>query len=248
MSYQIGVAEDIGSRENMEDAYSIDQNFFREWALFGGVYDGHGDFGISAAWHCMREIPNRLKAYLERGMTESQAFVRAYERTSDEFVRKESGACAANFLLNKEGVFVANAGDCEIVITRQDEIISLTEIHNLDSEEEVQRVSKYGDYLRWGRIDNGINNIAVTRAIGDKDFKGTGLVAIPHTRYQKFKKDEKFLVAATDGLFGVLRYRQILETVRESEDPQVVANLLKEAVLSVNSRGKDNVAIVVVKI
>jgi len=75
------------------------------------------------------------------------------------------------------------------------------------------------------------DRLAMTRSIGDLDLKRFGVIAEPDVRTMKIDHSrDAFLVLTTDGINSVMTDHEIVETVKQAEEPQSAASLLTDTV------------------
>jgi serine/threonine protein phosphatase PrpC len=78
-------------------------------------------------------------------------------------------------LITKDSIYCSNAGDSRAVLgLKNGKLIELSYDHKPDNEGELKRVKEGGGFVEDGRVQ-GI--IAVSRAIGDWEYKNPGLQA-----------------------------------------------------------------------
>ena len=86
-----------------------------------------------------------------------------------------AGCTACVVLITKDTIYCANAGDSRACIwTKNSKVVELSHDHKPDNEGEMKRVKAGGGFVEEGRVQ-GI--IAVSRAIGDWEYKNPGLLA-----------------------------------------------------------------------
>ena len=105
-------------------------------------------------------------------------------------------------------VYCANAGDSRAVASSKGQAIELSEDHKPDLPTERSRVIQAGHIVEDGRVD-GI--IAISRAIGDWEYKSTNLEAskmavssFPEVRSIEINKDLDFVICACDGIWDCM--------------------------------------------
>lgn len=244
MKFDIGVAENCGLREHMEDRFYFDPNFRDRGELFAGVYDGHG--GDTVAELVKQEIHLRFLASLDSGVNFLDAFTSAYEIISDEVRVLEvwGGSCAANFILSHGKVYFANAGDVRILVVGPS-VEQLTIDHHPDNSEEKDRIKKCGGIIERKRITSVFGSIALSRSIGDYEYESLGLISTPYTGIHLPRSTDLALVVATDGVFEKMTNLGVAQIVRNGQDAQSISNSIIEAALK--SGTKDNVTALTVK-
>jgi serine/threonine protein phosphatase PrpC len=117
---------------------------------------------------------------------------------------------------------------------------------------ESERLKKCGGQV----INNRVNGrLAVSRAIGDLEFKPTGVVSnVPEIRAVEMSNDE-FILLACDGLFDVMTSEEVGKFVRcrisacveKNEEPiprQIAVDLVTESIMKRNT--SDNVTVMII--
>ena len=85
------------------------------------------------------------------------------------------GCTACVVLITNDSIYCANAGDSRAVIgAKNGEVIELSQDNKPDNENEKRRIQSAGSNVSNGRVDG---SLAVSRAIGDWEFKNNALLA-----------------------------------------------------------------------
>lgn len=233
-------------RSDMEDRHALEfwgSNKI-DGLMFGGVYDGHG--GSRVATVAAERLPILFRSALEK-LDPKSAFRSAYRKLSKEIVWDDngSGSCAANFLVTNESIIHANIGDTRVVVVG-DDVVQLTTDDRVSDRNERRRVIRHGSVLDSHYMHYNGRGIMVTRSFGDSHFKPGGQLDRPHVGVHKLRSTDRFLVAATDGLFDNVENEIILELSRKTKTAtaEEFLLLLKEQVEVEN--GGDNLTVVVV--
>jgi len=95
-------------------------------------------------------------------------------------------------LITQDAIYCSNSGDSRAVLaTKAGKCIELSHDHKPDNEGELARVKAGGGFVEEGRVQ-GV--IAVSRAIGDWEYKNPGLLATldrkPSLKKRKSTKEE----------------------------------------------------------
>jgi serine/threonine protein phosphatase PrpC len=243
------ILSEIGGRDEMEDSDGVrlisvgDRECF-----FCGVFDGHG--GCSIAKNLSVQLVNYVIDGIASGEGFRKALKLAYIKASKvEWTQKRTeGSCVATFILNEETITSANVGDCRVVILGKN-VRQVTRDHNANQPSEVKRVQACGALITGTRtkyICYQRECLAPTRAIGDLHFKDVGVIATPFISQRKIKPTDRFIVAATDGLFNYVSNEEVLEISRGVKTAEELAKALNVAALE--NLSDDNVTISVVKL
>lgn len=104
------------------------------------------------------------------------AILNGFSKAEHDFIEisekhnENSGSCVNAVLITNNKIYVANLGDCRALLIKKLndgwKTIQLSRDHKADIEKD--RISESGGHIRNGRV-NGI--LAISRAIGDRDFK-----------------------------------------------------------------------------
>ncbi len=235
------VVSEIGRRPYMEDAYYL-RTTQQGRALFCGIFDGHG--GEAAAKYTHNNLYKFFLKALAAGKSESEAFMEAFELTSNRLKDQDSGTTAITFYLKNYTLFWANAGDSRLIVISKSNAKQLTEDHRLTNPKEYRRVLKAGVTVEPPYVYKNGYGLMPTRTLGDEFFKGIGIISTPQTGSYQLTAQDKWLVAGTDGLFDVISNDEIAQIVKDSASAKQAAEALKAEVL-VARNASDNLTFVV---
>lgn len=224
-----GVHQVKGSRNYMEDGYTVIENFnelIHDNTLhdtkrsFFGVYDGHGGDA------CMHFIKKTLhlelaRAYMETSGDTVGALKLAFSWTEDKWMDqvKElgkgkadvSGSTATVCLLEGNEVFCAYLGDSPAftLCHKSKKATELTKDHKPNDKDEQKRIKKAGGSVKKQKGTYRLfpGGFAVSRSFGDpaaklKEFGGVPgtMLAEPEISQSVIKENFNFLVICSDGL------------------------------------------------
>ncbi|CCU97351.1 unnamed protein product [Malassezia sympodialis ATCC 42132] len=226
-----------GWRISMEDAHAAVLNLMddanvspKDRVSFFAVYDGHG--GANVARYSGRTVHTRLLELPEFKEKKWEAALRRSFLKTDEDLRSDpvyandtSGCTAVAALIvpqaNATGrtIYVANAGDSRSVLGLAGEAKAMSYDHKPGNPEEHSRILNAGGFVEFDRV-NG--NLALSRAIGDFEFKQNGslpaekqiVTADPQVISHDWTGEEEFLVLACDGIWDCLSNQQVVDLVR----------------------------------
>lgn len=100
-----------------------------------------------------------------------------------------AGCTSCVVLITKDHIYCANAGDSRACIaTKKGKVIELSYDHKPDNDGEMKRVKAAGGFIEDGRVQ-GV--IAVSRAIGDWEYKNPKLLAELEGKKRKSLKKKK---------------------------------------------------------
>jgi len=130
--------------------------------------------------------------------------------------------------------------------------VCLTEKHTSTHSNEITRIEQAGGHVTFGRV---LGSLAVSRAIGDKDFKcpynkshADFISAEPFIKKVDIGPQNPYLIIACDGLWDKLTHQEAVDFVAKcknsGKDPSETAQMLVKQALDMGSF--DNVSAIVV--
>lgn len=264
------VAENANERfrPTMEDAHVIELDLVPPQPLdmltskhntgYFAVYDGHG--GKAAVDLIAQNLHRNLQTELNTALPEAalrQAFLRTDAEMKGKPAYAECGStvvCALILPSSIQGstsgrtLIAANAGDARAVLAQVGadgalEAVRLTRDHKPDLYEESVRVAKAGGWIIRGRLDG---SLAVSRALGDFNYKERGLTADPDVLSCELDERHLFLILACDGLWDVVKDEEAVSVVRNMDSSRAMAQTLVD--LAMDKGTTDNVTVMVVRL
>lgn len=233
-------------RDYMEDITLVQNNFNNDTNKnLYCIIDGHG--GDQTAKMSYKRFPLILKKYVDEFPFEiEKALKKAFHSLDKEVEVLKLGnvgnTLTCVFILG--GIlYCANVGDssCVLVHNKAAEMISVD--HKCTNADEIKRIQKAGGTIDEDRL-NGI--LAVSRCIGDFDLKNQGLTSEPYIYKKHIEKNDKYLVLASDGVWDVLKPKDIKEICEENIDPELIS---EEIILEAKEFGsEDNISVIVVEL
>jgi len=214
--------------------------------VFFAVFDGHG--GSSCAEYCASHLAKNILSRLRDKQKTSgdEAFLKAgllsgFKQTEHNFLQHakrmedRAGTTACTMLVygpdeeSRLRLYMANVGDSRAVVGRVGGgAIRLTQDHKPNLPDERKRieaagggVAEIGSVWRCMLPRNRISPIvglAVSRAIGDKDFKNPDIVsAEPEiTIHDVDWDDDEFVILASDGIWDVISDKEAVRIVQQT--------------------------------
>jgi len=241
-------------------------------SFFFAVYDGHG--GTAASTYCQKHLHEHVATHEKYASNKKEAFIEGYKVTDKKFLKKleDCGTTAVSCLLTQDAkkIIVANAGDSRCILASGGKAVAISEDHKpsnpnekkrikeADHTVEIETVLQDGKRFQLARVDG---QIAVSRAIGDGDFKdGDGppesqaITCVPDVFEREVKPNDQFLVLACDGLWDVMENQEVVDFINKllSKAKTVTDELLSQiceqlTTHAVNNKGSpDNVTAVIV--
>ena len=118
-----------------------------------------------------------------------------------------AGCTSCVCLVTKDSVYCSNSGDSRaIIVSKSGKVTELSYDHKPDNDGEMRRIKAAGGYVEDGRVQ-GI--IAVSRAIGDWEYKNPKLLEQLEKKRPLKKKKSEALTSSTSVTGGP--YRNIEE-------------------------------------
>jgi len=147
---------------------------------------------------------------------------------------------------------ICHLGDsCALLMQKDGSWQKLTQEHTPAREAEAKRIrSEGGSVMKvkggW-RLD-GV--LAVSRAIGDVQFKKSGLSAEPEITRRPISPADEFLVLMTDGLPQTLSLKAVTDSIKSlhSQDFSYAQITKKLTETAIRNGAKDNVTVLIIDI
>eukprot|EP01063_Lacrimia_lanifica_P035230 TRINITY_DN6664_c0_g1_i1.p1 TRINITY_DN6664_c0_g1~~TRINITY_DN6664_c0_g1_i1.p1 ORF type:complete len:640 (+),score=139.56 TRINITY_DN6664_c0_g1_i1:188-1921(+) len=225
-----------------------------------GVYDGHG--GHRVARFVGENLPKIIDVNLAK-MAAGRApdhIARALEKS---FLDTDTSCCAQLpqdhsattgttvncILMHGDSIIIANSGDSRAVLCRSGRADRLSHDHKPDSPTELKRIKASGSRVSPDARVEGM--LAVSRAMGDFDFKQAGglpqehqaVTAFPDIETRARGPEDHFVLQACDGIWDVMTDEEAVDFVRahlqQGEEPVDICAALCDACLapSIESEG-----------
>lgn len=186
----------------------------------------------------------------------------AFVATDEAFLKQTShtaGSTAVVAMLANGHLIVGNAGDSRAYLWRDGKAIQLTIDHKPDRPDETARINQAGGWVAGGRV---MRALAVSRAIGDRDFKRCELtkdaglpftdslvVPNPEVRVVRVQEGDELLLAC-DGLWDVMSpedaFRQLEKNEASTSPQRAIDQLARMAEVELSSG--DNITAVYVRL
>jgi serine/threonine protein phosphatase PrpC len=233
----------------MEDAHAI--YAIQEEGLFSAeVYDGHsGKAAADAASEILTPHflsllrPERSKQVDEK-TPYSELLREAYLAADSYIVSRgvDSGTAAATLHIFDDRFFAANVGDSRVIIGTHRDAVQLTVDHKPDVPAERSRIESLGGRVITHVVSRVEGILAMSRALGDQFLKP---YVSPEPRIVEglLGSENDFAIVACDGVWDVLKPREVIQVAREVDNAQEAAERIVAKALSAGSR--DNMTVIV---
>ncbi|PKU72445.1 probable protein phosphatase 2C 62 isoform X2 [Dendrobium catenatum] len=218
-----------------------------ELGLFA-IFDGH----------LGHDVPDYLQSHLfdtilkqPNFLTDTDGAIRkAYEITDSMILNKanklgKGGSTAVTaILIDGLKLVVANVGDSRAVLCKDGLAKQLSVDHEPNKERKC--IEMKGGFVSNlpGDVPRVDGQLAVARAFGDRSLK-VHLSSVPDVKDVIIDDKTEFLVLASDGLWKVMSNQEVVDAIRDIEEPQVAAKHLTEEALK--RKSKDDISCIVVK-
>lgn len=215
------IIEDIGARPYQEDRHSVVFDLLPDFHYYA-VFDGHGDEKVAVFLKLY--LKDILKSELEhhRQIPIEQCIFNAFKRLQTilpKNIAMHAGSTALIMVKHLDILYIANVGDSRAIISFKNKGIPLTEDHKPNTKSEYERIISVGgsvmvDPFGTPRV-NG--NLALSRAIGDL-YLAPAVSWIPDIYKVKLTSSNRYIVAATDGLWDVFDNQEVVDFIDRNVD------------------------------
>jgi len=200
--------------------------------------DGHGEFGHFVAAFVQDKLPQNLALQDELKQKTSKAITAAVKKTCDQLSGAGinitfSGTTAVFGISTEDKLYVANIGDSRCVLCRQTspgdnfQAIPLSFDQKPENPKEKARILKAGGRVeplpgppgedcgppRVWLPEVDVPGLAMSRSIGDEISQRVGVISVPEIVEHDLKKEDVFVIFASDGVWEFLSNEQACEIV-----------------------------------
>ena len=222
-------------RDYMEDkARAIENlNGDKNNALFC-LFDGHGGGEVSTF------LQNNFYTYMKKHFpftpNEKLLFFSELFKDIDKKIKEmnylEVGSTAVIVYITKEKnikyLNCANIGDSRCLLIKENEWKRLSYDDRASDKNEYERIIKEGGIVMDGRV---YGQLMLSRAFGDWELKDFGVSNEPHVTRVEIKRDDLFVVIASDGVWDVVEDSDIYKmSLLASNSKDLCNNIIKAAV------------------
>lgn len=221
--FQFGLCTQQGKRPYQEDEYAArpflgsqpgSLNVLQETHLFG-IFDGHA--GGKCSKQISQTLPdilaedgfflNNLPQALKRSMhTANDIFLKVAERQ-----RLHDGSTGIVALIRDGKLLVGNVGDCRALLISAGRPIQMSTDQKPTSPDEQKRIIGLGGAVLYCMGVARVNGVlAVSRAFGNRTLR-TVIRPDAEMMQRELTKDDDYLVIASDGMWDVLRNKDVSE-------------------------------------
>ena len=175
-----------------------------------------------------------------------------------------TGSTIASCIINKRYLFCAHAGDSRIMLVRDGKIQYESVDHTPANPDELKRVQKTAiadveDGVLFNLYGRRRIDLTVSRGIGDFKFKKDlavtrdmqPIIPDPHIEVIRRKKEDEFMVIATDGLWDFMSSEEVKDFVAEriNKEGRTLVQIADELVEYCYSDRKstDNITVMLVR-
>jgi serine/threonine protein phosphatase PrpC len=245
-----------GRRESNEDRHNIILNInqLNDKLLpinLLTIFDGHG--GTYVSEYLEKYLPlyycnSKLKLPFSKKYHE-ETFKNLQERIIKNKNGHRSGStCLLNIMYKYENELfmnIVNLGDCRMVIVYNNgSFKQVTVDHKPDDKIEKKRLKNMGgEIYKDSEGTYRIGDLSLSRAFGDED-NAPYISQIPDVYYKKITPDTKYVVMACDGLWDVIKNKNLYKLLENStKNNKNLAVDLAEHALKIGST--DNISVIV---
>jgi len=236
-----------GRRAYMEDRIIIKMN---KTNCFISVLDGHG--GSQCANFLKKNLYPIFLSESKKLSSKNtkKILLNTYIKADNLFLKnkQKSGSTACTLFIDNttKKFHVVNTGDSRIILYNHGKLIQLSIDHKPELPKEQQRIYRKGGFVKGGRL-NGI--LAMSRSMGDIYLKDKGLSCLPDIVTGNIKKNMKYFVIASDGLYDVMSNTEIINFINSQLNrgipiTNIVKNLVEYAIIDKISG--DNVSAIII--
>lgn len=155
-----------------------------------------------------------------------------------------TGASAAVVYVREKNLYVANAGDTLVIISRKGEAELLSKRHDPTDREETARIRRAEAWVSTKGFVNDDKEIEISRSFGF--YQALPAVnASPETRSRQLTEADEFIIIGNSALWKCCSYQTAVDIARtERDDPMMAAQKLRDFAISYGAEGSVMVMVV----
>uniref|UniRef100_A0A8C4QA05 Protein phosphatase 1E n=1 Tax=Eptatretus burgeri TaxID=7764 RepID=A0A8C4QA05_EPTBU len=247
------------SRRKMEDRHVMLPDFNTLFGLpdlenraYFAVFDGHG--GAEAASYAATHLHVNLARQDSMAADPVRALREAFTITDTNFIQKaarehlRSGTTAMVGLIHGQWLHLAWVGDSQALLVRGGQPVEVVSPHKPDCVDEKRRIEELGGCVVWFGAWRVNGTLAVSRAIGDSDYKPY-ICSDAECRSLLLDGFEDYLLLACDGFFDTVGSAEAATLVSEflRVSTGEVSGLAQHLVAAARDAGSsDNITVIVI--
>ena len=258
LSYGVGAVQ--GFRPTMEDAHVVKAGKAGDDAvMLFAILDGH--CGRHVADLGAQMLPGFVLSHAALGQNNALALVDSIIQTDQaifqQIGRSDGGSTLICALVHKQMLFVACLGDARAVVCDGNEAMAMSQDHKPTDVGELQRITRCGGFVQFGRV---AGCLAVSRALGDYEFKLNGTRFVQHefvvsnvadVRQINITDATRFIILACDGLWDVYTNEDAVQFVssylsRSTQPGTLTQCATQLANHAIDKGSMDNVSVMIV--
>ncbi|XP_063966694.1 protein phosphatase 1E-like [Lytechinus pictus] len=260
--HQVSLHAVRNTRRKMEDKHVVLQDInamFRSRLKepddkprsFYAVYDGHG--GVDASYYAAAHLHLHTVSQPDFIESPTNALKKAFNETDEAFIQKagreglRSGSTGVAVVIEPDTIHLAWLGDSQAVLMRDCKPVIIMDPHKPDREDEKKRIEELGGCVVWFGAWRVNGSLAVSRSIGDPDYKPY-VCSDADTAILPLDGSEECIIIACDGLWDVITPEgactAIQEFIKSGADLSGVAPELVS--MAKDAGSNDNITVMVV--
>lgn len=182
------------------------------------------------------------------------------KKNLSDYISYNMGTTANIILIKNNYIYIANVGDCLSYMYYNKKAIKLNNQHNVNLEEEKNRILKSGNKIINGRINGRLN---LTRAIGDFSFKNNSklnyyeqaVISLPEINKFEINNNIDFIIMGSDGFWNYVnpdklcyKIYSLFQKGFSTEDvSKNIFKILYKQLLNMNPQETDNLTFIIIK-
>ncbi|XP_014669516.1 PREDICTED: PH domain leucine-rich repeat-containing protein phosphatase 2-like [Priapulus caudatus] len=249
--WNVGFSETSGSRNKLCITQLRIPQYGADEALFG-IFDGGRN--NEAPLLLQEKVANIMRDELNHQRTSEQymkyTMLTAHRKLKGTGQRIGAATCLCHLRtsvvdnIHEYIASVASVGNVEAVLCRSGELLRLTRLFTVVSDqEECDRVKRNDAIIT---DDNKVNgNTDATRMLGC-GYLFPAVIPDPHIITTKLRADDEFIIVANCGLWKYVSYVDAIQQIRHVANPVLAAKKLQDLAQSYGS--KENLSIMVIQL
>lgn len=239
---EIGTSKTIGDREIQEDEFGVREAPEGTLAVLadGAGRGGGGKFAARTAVQVFLDMFEDKNAFYNPQYYFRKSFQGANREILNQVEEREGSAAVSAVLIKNRKLYYALAGNVKVAVYRNQELVPVSTGHTIG---ELARQKYQEGKLKREEAKALLEENRLYNYVGQDGFRDIEFFDAPITLY-----GGEYVLLMSDGLYDTVRWKDMEDCLGTGETCQEKAYRMIELVNESREEGKDNAALVLLKI
>ena len=248
----------------MEDFHDFKNLSFDNFIIYYfSIFDGHNGKDVSLYlknnFHEILSTELKKLQFSEESQLNKEKIILSINKSfeqidtciiNDKSIKDNVGSTGTIVLLYRDiknfseiNLICANIGDSKGFLINNENIYQITEDHNCENKNEVERIRKHEGLVFRGRV---FGSLIITRSFGDKEMKSYGIISTPYIFHKILNKNDLYAIICSDGVWDICSKEDIFELSKNNISSEELSKKIVK--LAIEKGSSDNISCLVIKL